>query len=100
MKSGQISLIVAEPLQFRDFEAQNYARGFRFVAGIDEAGRGPLAGPVVAAAVVLPRGFTPRRNQRLEIAVGGAAGKIVAADPAGSRLLGIGCGGSRRDRQD
>lgn len=29
-------------------------RGFEFVAGIDEAGRGPLAGPVVAAAVVLP----------------------------------------------
>jgi ribonuclease HII len=33
------------------------ARGFRFVAGIDEAGRGPLAGPVVAAAVILPEGF-------------------------------------------
>lgn len=30
------------------------ARGFSLVAGIDEAGRGPLAGPVVAAAVVLP----------------------------------------------
>ncbi len=30
------------------------ANGFRHVAGIDEAGRGPLAGPVVAAAVVLP----------------------------------------------
>lgn len=29
-------------------------RGFQHVAGIDEAGRGPLAGPVVAAAVVLP----------------------------------------------
>lgn len=29
------------------------------VAGVDEAGRGPLAGPVVAAAVVLPRGFDP-----------------------------------------
>jgi ribonuclease HII len=29
-------------------------RGYRFIAGIDEAGRGPLAGPVVAAAVVLP----------------------------------------------
>ena len=28
------------------------------VAGVDEAGRGPLAGPVVAAAVILPRGFT------------------------------------------
>ncbi|MGA1540252.1 MAG: ribonuclease HII [Chthoniobacterales bacterium] len=34
------------------------ARGFVLVAGIDEAGRGPLAGPVVAAAVVLPDGFT------------------------------------------
>lgn len=33
--------------------AQGYAR----VAGIDEAGRGPLAGPVVAAAVILPYGF-------------------------------------------
>jgi ribonuclease HII len=33
------------------------ARGFLFVAGVDEAGRGPLAGPVVAAAVILPDGF-------------------------------------------
>ena len=29
--------------------------GFAFIAGVDEAGRGPLAGPVVAAAVILPR---------------------------------------------
>lgn len=34
------------------------ARGLRLIAGIDEAGRGPLAGPVVAAAVILPLGFT------------------------------------------
>lgn len=32
--------------------------GFRRVAGVDEVGRGPLAGPVVAAAVILPEGFT------------------------------------------
>jgi ribonuclease HII len=36
------------------------ARGFRLIAGIDEAGRGPLAGPVVAAAVVLPEKFRMR----------------------------------------
>lgn len=35
-----------------------YARGYQFVAGLDEAGRGPLAGPVVAAAVVFPRGVS------------------------------------------
>ena len=35
-------------------EREAYAQGYRTVAGIDEAGRGPLAGPVVAAAVVLP----------------------------------------------
>ena len=34
------------------------ARGFQRIAGIDEAGRGPLAGPVTAAAVILPAGFT------------------------------------------
>jgi len=36
------------------FEERARQRGFRLIAGIDEAGRGPLAGPVVAAAVVLP----------------------------------------------
>jgi ribonuclease HII len=33
------------------------ARGFFLIAGVDEAGRGPLAGPVVAAAVILPDDF-------------------------------------------
>jgi len=38
---------------------ENHARllGHRLVAGVDEAGRGPLAGPVVAAAVILPEGM-------------------------------------------
>ena len=39
------------------FETGAYASGFHFVAGIDEAGRGPLAGPVVAASVVFPPNF-------------------------------------------
>ncbi|MBQ1985475.1 MAG: ribonuclease HII [Clostridia bacterium] len=39
------------------FESAAYARGFTAVCGIDEAGRGPLAGPVYAAAVLLPEGL-------------------------------------------
>ena len=39
-------------------ERRLYRRGLKTVAGVDEAGRGPLAGPVVAAAVVLPEGLT------------------------------------------
>jgi len=39
------------------YEKKAYQGGANIVAGIDEAGRGPLAGPVVAAAAVLPREF-------------------------------------------
>ena len=38
------------------YEKEAWASGFLRLAGIDEAGRGPLAGPVVAAAVILPQG--------------------------------------------
>jgi ribonuclease HII len=41
-----------------DHENQLRCEGFRVIAGVDEAGRGPLAGPVTVAAVVLPKGFT------------------------------------------
>jgi ribonuclease HII len=34
-----------------------WKRGFKLIAGVDEAGRGPLAGPVVACACILPRGM-------------------------------------------
>lgn len=37
-----------------EFEEKYYDQGFRYVCGVDEAGRGPLAGPVCAAAVILP----------------------------------------------
>ncbi len=40
-----------------EYEIRAYRRGFKIVAGIDEAGRGPLAGPVVAGAVVFPPGY-------------------------------------------
>ncbi len=43
---------------FCDPERQLQEKGFNLIAGVDEAGRGPLAGPVVAAAVILPEEFT------------------------------------------
>jgi ribonuclease HII len=39
------------------FEKLAYQKGYKLVAGVDEAGRGPLAGPVVAAAVIFPADF-------------------------------------------
>ena len=38
------------------YEKELYAQGIHLIAGVDEVGRGPLAGPVVAAAVILPKG--------------------------------------------
>ena len=40
------------------FEKNLVESGYKYVAGVDEAGRGPLAGPVVAAAVILPEKFS------------------------------------------
>lgn len=41
----------------RGLEEEGYGQGFTCIAGLDEVGRGPWAGPVVAAAVALPRGL-------------------------------------------
>ena len=37
-----------------DYENKFLGKGYKFIAGVDEAGRGPLAGPVVVASVVMP----------------------------------------------
>ncbi len=72
------------------FEGQCYGAGYRNIAGIDEVGRGPLAGPVVAAAVIFSRGWideeitdskrlSPQKREELY-------GKILS----NSRSVGIG----------
>lgn len=38
-----------------EFEKELYGQEIQLIAGIDEVGRGPLAGPVVTAAVILPK---------------------------------------------
>jgi len=40
------------------FESAAFEQGYKTIAGVDEVGRGPLAGPVVAAALILPAGIT------------------------------------------
>src|SRR6185503_439531 len=59
MEREQLALGTAsvERLGFHGYEEEIYARGSKWVAGSDEVGRSPLAGPVIAAAVILPRGY-------------------------------------------
>lgn len=45
-----------EVFEMTEIENGLYSEGFKLIAGVDEAGRGPLAGPVCAAAVILPQG--------------------------------------------
>lgn len=53
----QTELFAVLPMDKLAFEQQARSRGYQIIAGIDEAGRGALAGPVVAAAVILPAGL-------------------------------------------
>ena len=83
------------PLLFPDlsFEDAAFEGGARRICGVDEAGRGPLAGPVVVAAVVLDRASVPeglddskaltarRREQLFELIIASAAVSITIAPP-------------------
>lgn len=59
MRSDPLAALFAELGRLRELarlESELCARGFSLIAGVDEAGRGSLAGPVVAGAVILPEG--------------------------------------------
>jgi ribonuclease HII len=83
------------PLELDRFERQLHEEGFAYVAGVDEAGRGALAGPVVAAAAILRpdyhcRGLDDskkldagRREELYEELTGGACSWAVGVASAG-----------------
>lgn len=56
-KKEQADILEKEFIRMSYYEQKNYSLGCEYIAGTDEAGRGPLAGPVVAAAVILPKTF-------------------------------------------
>ncbi len=58
MTKAEREKMLAERLeQMKSFERELGDKGVSFIAGVDEVGRGPLAGPVVTAAVILPADF-------------------------------------------
>ena len=46
-----------EKVDLRSIEKRLWSEGYELIAGVDEAGRGPLVGPVVAGAVILPKDY-------------------------------------------
>ena len=81
------------------YEAALWEQGVRYVAGVDEVGRGPIAGPVVAAAVILPpacdfpwlddvrdsKQLTPRQRERLAAEIRRCAAAVgVGVAPVGA----------------
>ncbi len=83
-----------------EFERSLVGQGFRHVAGVDEAGRGPLAGPVSAAAVILDSRQPAGRHRRFESPVARAAGDRLFGDPRSGRGGGDRLRERRRDRPD
>lgn len=78
--------------QMTIYEEIAYQQGYHIIAGLDEAGRGPLAGPVVAAACILPRGLLiPNVNdsKKLTAKMRGQLFERLTNDPSIIYAMGI-----------
>jgi len=78
------------PMKWEPFEETARKRGFQFIAGLDEAGRGPLAGPVVAAAVVFPKTRSLKGIDDSKVLSAGQREKALSL--LQRRALGVGIG--------
>ena len=85
----------SNPMPDLSLEHRFHALGYPLVAGVDEAGRGPLAGPVVSAAVILPpglTGFEPWLDLLDDSKVLSAAQRERAAEAVRRNALAVGLG--------
>ena len=86
-----------------EFERSLERKGYHWVAGVDEVGRGPLAGPVLAGAVVLPQGLPDVPDWLVDV---NDSKKLTARqrnrclEEIRSHALGIGVGIAHRDEID
>ena len=78
-------------MNWLEYETEARSKGYVNICGVDEAGRGPLAGPVCAAAVILPEGkiidgvndskkLTEKKRASMTEALRKAAGKTLKTD--------------------
>jgi ribonuclease HII len=88
-----------QPTGERPRDLLEYERGFwgrgRSVAGVDEAGRGPLAGPVVAAAVVLPPDVCVEGADDSKVLTGDVREELYGRIVACARCVGVGAASVR-----
>lgn len=88
------------PRDLLEYERGFWGRG-RSVAGVDEAGRGPLAGPVVAAAVVLPEGVSIEGADDSKVLSAETREELYERILASARCIGVGAASVREiDRRN
>ncbi|MCB2798384.1 ribonuclease HII, partial [Listeria monocytogenes] len=52
------AILLVKLKEMTQYETDLFQQGYKYIAGVDEVGRGPLAGPVGAAAVIVPADFS------------------------------------------
>jgi ribonuclease HII len=78
-----------------EIERGFWSRGFHIIAGVDEAGRGPLAGPVVAAAVVMPPEYRVRGANDSKALDAGKREALAIRIVAKAQCFGVGAASCR-----
>jgi ribonuclease HII len=87
------------PVDTFHFERSLYSQGYSSVAGIDEAGRGPLAGPVVAACLILPQSCDYRLFKDSKLLTARRRDVLFDILQTNGALIGVGVAGPREIEQ-